>query len=218
VLNLRSRALVKEAMLMAGETAARYALQRNLAFPFTSQESPDPTVLEEILNRLGGSRLPASPDQALAFALRRAQKRSLVSSQPGPHAGLGLAVYTRTTSPLRRYSDLAAHQQLRAGLRAAPALDEASLLERVGEADAAASVVNQVEGLARRHWTLVYLQQHPGWQGEGILVEKRNGRGKVIVPELALETQIHLRKDLLLNSRLPLALRGMNLAELEAYF
>lgn len=218
VLNLRSRALVKEAMLMAGEAAARFALQHNLAFPFTSQESPDPAVLEEIMNRLGGPRLPVEPDLALAFAVRRAQKRGLVSSQPGPHTGLGLPVYTRATSPLRRYSDLAAHQQLRACLRGEPPLDEATLLERVGEADVAAGSVNQAEGLSRRHWTLVFLQQHPGWQGEGVLVEKRNGRGKVLIPELALEVQIHLRKDILLNSRIPLAIRGINLAELEAYF
>ena len=218
VLNLTSREMVKEAMLMAGEAAARYAVSRQLAFPFTTQEQPDPAILEEIIIRLGGTRLPASPDLALAFALRRAQKRSQVSSQPGPHAGLGLPLYSRATSPLRRYSDLLAHQQLRAGLHGEKGLDEAVLLERLGEAEISSSSVNQTESLARRHWTLVYLLHHPGWQGEGVLLERRDGRGKVIIPELALEANVHLQQDTQLNSRLPLLFKGANLAELEAAF
>jgi hypothetical protein len=40
----------------------------------------------------------------------------------------------------------------------------------------------------------------------------------VLIPELDLEAQVHLRQDLPLNSPLSLALTGVNLAELEAYF
>jgi hypothetical protein len=49
-------------------------------------------------------------------------------------------------------------------------------------------------------------------------VEKRGLRAKVIIPELAFETQVHLKGDLPLNSVLSLELRGVNLPELEAYF
>jgi len=222
VLELRSRIMVKEAMLMAGEAAARFAVERDLPFPYATQEPADPTVLAEILARREGPRLPDSPDLAMAYALRRAQRRSQVSGQPRAHAGLGLALYGRVTSPLRRYSDLLAHQQLRASLSSQTAMDSAALLERAGEADAASSAVSQGEGLSRRHWTLVFLQQHPDWRGDGILAEKppgqRPGRYRLILPDLALETQVHLRGDPPLNSRLPLELRGVNLAELEANF
>ena len=218
VLNLSSREMVKEAMLMAGEAAARYALARRLAFPFTTQSPPDPAALEEILSHLGGTRLSTSPDLALAFALRRAQMRSQVSSKPGLHAGLGLPFYSRATSPLRRYSDLLAHQQLRAGLRGEAGLDEADLLEHLGEAEINSSAVYQTESQARRHWTLVYLLQHPGWTGEGVLVERRGGRGKAIIPELALDANVHLKQDIQLNSHLRLIFKGANLAELEAAF
>jgi len=111
-----------------------------------------------------------------------------------------------------------AHQQLRAALRGGPALEMATLLENLGEAEAVTGVVAQAENLALRHWTLVYLLQHPDWRGEGVLVDKRGPRGKVIIPELALEAQVQLRSDLPLNSRIPLALKGVNLAELEVYF
>ena len=201
---LRSRDLVREAMLMAGEAAARFALEHNIPIPFVTQEVSTPTDLPEGL--------------AGFFALRRTLRRSQVSSIPGPHAGLGLEAYTRVTSPLRRYLDLVVHQQLRAFLRGEEVLDTQALLERVGASDAVSGTANRAEQLAERHWTMVYLLQHPDWEGEGILVEKWNNRGKVLIPELALEPQIHLREDLALNSPVQLQLKGVDLAELEAYF
>lgn len=77
--------------------------------------------------------------------------------------------------------------------------------------------VRQAERLTRRHWTLVYLMEHPDWRGEGVLVEKYDRRGTFLVPELDLEARVHLRQDLPLNSMVPLALEGVNLAELIAY-
>jgi exoribonuclease-2 len=150
--------------------------------------------------------------------LLKTQKRSQVSGQPAPHAGVGLPAYSRATSPLRRYLDLVAHQQLRLSLQGRPLLNEQQMLERVGESEAVTRIVAQAELLSRRHWTLVYLHQNPGWRGEGVLVEKLGLRGRVIIPELAFETHIHLREDLPLNTRLPLVFKGANLSELEAFF
>lgn len=204
VAELRSRDLVREAMLMAGEAAALYAIEKDIPIPFVSQDGAGHSEIPEGLAGL--------------YALRRTLKRSQVSSIPGPHSGLGLDVYTRTTSPLRRYSDLVVHQQLRAHLRKEELLDTQSLVERIGESEAVSAIANRAEQLAERHWTLVYLLQHPDWEGEGVLVEKRNQRGRVLIPELALEPQIHLREDLPLNSSIQLELRGVDLPELEAYF
>ncbi len=152
------------------------------------------------------------------FALRRTLKRSQVKSLPGPHAGLGLEVYTQVTSPLRRYADLLAHQQLRAYLKGQDLLSTAQVLERIGTAEAVTGNVRQAERLANKHWTLVYLLHHPDWHGEGILVEKRNLRGLILIPALDLETRVHLRQDLPLDSTVPLALNNVDLAGLEAYF
>jgi exoribonuclease-2 len=204
---LRSRDLVREAMLLAGEAVGRFAMENKLPFPFAIQDAPDSPIppLEEA-------------DLAGRFAIRRQLKRGGVSSHPGLHAGLGLNAYSRVTSPLRRYLDLAAHQQLRAFLRSQPGLNEQDMLERLGMAEAAVRNVNQAETLSRRHWTLVYFLQNPAWQGEAILVEKQGLRSKVIIPELAFETIVHLRQDLPLNSRLRLAFGGAKLADLEASF
>jgi exoribonuclease-2 len=204
LLPLKSRDLVREAMLMAGEALARLALTEDIPFPFTTQAAPD-----------GGD---FSDDMSGMFALRRTLKRSQVKSLPGPHAGLGLEVYTQVTSPLRRYADLLAHQQLRAYLKGDDVLTAAKVLERVGAAEAITGNVRQAERLANKHWTLVYLLNHPDWHGEGVLVEKRNLRGLVLIPSLDLETRVHLRQDLPLDSTIPLTLNNVNLAGLETYF
>jgi exoribonuclease-2 len=60
--------------------------------------------------------------------------------------------------------------------------------------------------------------QRPGWRGQGVLVEKRRRRAVVLVPELDLEARLHLGQELDLNSLVSLALRGVNLATLEAHF
>jgi len=90
-------------------------------------------------------------------------------------------------------------------------------LERVGAAAAVSRDVRRAERLARRHWTLVYLTQNPGWHGEGVVVDKRDRRATLLIPELDLEVRVHMRGDIALNSMVPVAVKGVNLAELEAY-
>ena len=202
---LRSREIVTEAMLMAGEGAARFALERQLPLPFTTQDPP------------GSDDRPS--DLAGMFALRRTLRPSEYSSLPGPHAGLGLPVYAQATSPLRRYLDLVVHQQIRAWLKGASSpLGTAEIVERVGATTAAAGSVRSAERLSRLHWTLVYLLQNPGWQGEGILVDRFDLRGTAVIPELALDARLHLPRELPLNSRLRLSLSEVNLPSLAAHF
>jgi len=202
---LKSRALVQEAMLMAGEAIARFALAAGFPFPYTTQDLADaPSALPDGL--------------AGMYALRRTMRPGQVKSVPGSHAGLGLAYYARVTSPLRRYLDLVAHQQLRAYLRGSNGLEEQELLSRVGAAEAVSSSVRQAERLANKHWTLVYLLQNPDWRGEGVVVEKLDRRSTILIPELDLEVRTYVRDDLPLNSVVSLTLPQVNLVELGAHF
>ncbi|MEW5957431.1 MAG: RNB domain-containing ribonuclease [Chloroflexota bacterium] len=202
---LRSRDLVREAMLMAGEAMARLAMEQRIPLPFTTQEK---------------SEVEAGLPDGLAgmYARRRLMPRSQLSGIPAPHQGLGLEVYTQLTSPLRRYLDLVMHQQVRAFLRGEPTLDAQAILERVGATESIIGSVRQAERLSNKHWTLVYLLQHPDWQGQGVVVEKREARATVLIPELDLITYLHLQDDAPLNTVLPLKVRHLQLAELEGYF
>ncbi|MFZ2487408.1 MAG: RNB domain-containing ribonuclease [Anaerolineae bacterium] len=201
---LRSRDLVTELMLAAGEAVAHLAVAQQIPLPFTTQEPAD---LQD-------------PPHTLAemFAARRRFRPSQQSVTPGAHAGLGLPMYVRVTSPLRRYLDLITHQQLRRYLAGAPLLDEAALLERIGAAEAVTGAIRRAEQLARQHWTLVHLLRQPGWQGEGVVVEMAGTRATVLLPELAWELRAHLREDLPLDSPVQVMFIGANLPLLDAHF
>ncbi|MBM4461268.1 MAG: RNB domain-containing ribonuclease [Chloroflexi bacterium] len=233
VLPLRSRALVEEAMVMAGEAAARFAIERGIPIPLASQEPPDTEERPETLSGMF----------ALRKTLRRRQYRvSPVSAgeEPAGHAGLGLAAYAQVTSPLRRYLDLVAHQQLRAALgqttegsRARQPLSEQQVLERIGAAEAILGSLREAERLSEQHWKLVYLKRQGKWRGDGIVVEQRQPwrllQGKrndlVVIPELGLETTVlkdagamHLGAEPALDSRVSLSLASVDLPRLDARF
>ncbi|MGD2143034.1 MAG: RNB domain-containing ribonuclease [Anaerolineae bacterium] len=201
---LRSRTLVREAMLIAGEAVARLALDEGIPLPYTTQEPPDTDERPD--------------DLAGMFALVRRMNRSEHRGRPGRHAGLGMERYVQATSPLRRYLDLVVHQQLRAHLRGEPRLESRELMERIGAAEAVSRSVGHAERLAEEHWKLVYLMQHPDWRGKGIVVDKWDCRGRLLIPELGLASVVDLRSDLPLNESMRVAVADVDLPRLEAYF
>lgn len=199
---LRSRDMVRDMMLLAGVGLARFAQANDIPLLYSTQDAP--TEEEDFPDTLSGN-----------FARRRTLQRSQLSGTPAPHAGLGLTMYAQTTSPLRRYADLVAHQQLRAWLRGAPLLTPAEVLERVGAAEAVAGSVRQTERLANKHWTLVYLQRQPDWQGEAVVVEHLHRKARLLIPELDLETVLHTSQLPPLDSIVRLKVSSINLPELE---
>ncbi|AGA90718.1 exoribonuclease R [Thioflavicoccus mobilis 8321] len=201
---LRSRALVTDAMLMAGEAAAAFCREHEIPIPYACQPAPSS---------------PETPTELSGmYAYRRKLKPTRLAREPEPHAGLGLPVYTRTTSPLRRYSDLLVHHQLRAWLRGESPLTADAVMTRIAEADTAASLVRRAERLSNQHWKLVFLRSQADWRGEGVIVEVDEHKCTVLVPDLAMETRVRLRGDATLNTRVRLALREVDLPELGAIF
>ncbi len=205
--HLRSRDLVREAMLITGEAVARFGLEHEIAIPFTTQPPP----LEE---------LPEASTMADYFGRRRKMQPSRPSSQPSGHAGLGMGLYTQSTSPLRRYLDMVVHQQLRTWLLGGEPLDEQALMERVGASGLITRDVRYAERLSNQHWTLVYLQQNPEWTGDGVVMEQRGKNSIVLIPSLGLDTRVPLKRGEKrpLNSTLSLKLRYVDLVELESKF
>jgi exoribonuclease-2 len=202
----RSRTLVENAMIMTGEAVAQYAAANGIAVPYATQETVEAAGL-----------VPDPGSMASMYAARKLMKRSQYRLTASPHAGLGLDAYVQSTSPLRRYLDLVVHQQLRAHLvqtgietssAATPyarALEAQEILARIGAVEPALGDVRTAETLSDRHWTLVHLLHHPGWAGSGVVVEHRGRQTMILLPDLALETQLHLRDELPLDANVRLA-------------
>ncbi len=203
--HFESGEMVREMMLLAGEGAAKFAFKNNIPFPFVSQESP--SIPAEIPEGLAGQ-----------FRLRKCMRRRNVGVTPGMHCGLGLNMYSQVTSPLRRYGDLIAHQQLRAFLDNRPLLDKDTMLMRVSEGDAAAVAAKKAERKSNTHWILVYLLQNPDWTGDAVCVDKSQKIPLWSIPSLATETYMLPSKDVDLNGIVKVKAANINIPELTVDF
>lgn len=185
-----SRQLVAEMMILAGEVAARYAQTHSLALPFRSQPQPDLPSEEELL------LLPAGPVRACA--IRRCMPRSEVTVTAARHASLGLDTYAQVTSPIRRYSDLLAHFQIKAHLRGdVPPFSEEAVKELMLTIGSTAYEAVLVERQTNRYWGLEFLRRHADQVWQALMLRwlrEHEGLALVLLEDLALELPVLLNR------------------------
>jgi exoribonuclease-2 len=201
----RSADMVRECMLLAGEGAGIWATQHNVPIPYIEQETGE--IPDDIPSGIAGS-----------YQLRRCMRPRILSTKPGRHYGLGLDTYTQVTSPLRRYTDLLSHIQIRTFLRGGAPLPADEVMARMSAGEAAAAALAQAERASRNHWLSVYLSGKKGSAFDAIALEKKGNRWAAIIPALALETQVSVREDIAPNDHLRLILKSVNIPKGEAIF
>ncbi|KAK2592318.1 3'-5' RNA exonuclease complex component [Conoideocrella luteorostrata] len=112
--------VVSSTMVLAGEIAARWCSSRGIPIPYRKDAKSANNHLaafdyatKEIYPLIQkGIEPSASHRQELSRITGGIQ----ISSSPGPYFLLGLDMYTKATSPLRRFSDLLVHWQIHAAL------------------------------------------------------------------------------------------------------
>ncbi len=185
-----SRQMVAEMMILTGEVAARYGQAHNLALPYRSQPQPDLPPQEELM------QLPAGAVRSCA--MRRYMPRSEVALTPARHASLALDTYTQVTSPIRRYSDLLSHFQIKAHLRGdvLPFSTE-EMQEMVMSLGPAVKEASRIERETNRYWSLEYLRRQGQQVWQAILLRwlREDIRlGLLMLEELGLELPIRLNR------------------------
>ncbi len=193
-----SNDMIQEMMLLAGEGAARFAFKNQIPFPYVSQEAP------------------AFPDNlpdgwAGQFARVKCMRKRSVGITPAPHAGLGLSFYSQVTSPLRRYSDLVAHQQLRAFIKGERIMDKDEMLERIAAGDAASIAAKKASRLSDTHWKLVYLLQNPDLTYEAFCIDKRGTDALFLIPGLDMQTTLKAQSSINLNDKVTLKVSSVDI-------
>ncbi len=187
-----SRQLVAEMMILAGEVAGRYGQTHELALPFRNQSQPELPPEEELQN------LPAGPVRD--SAIRRCMPRSEVSLTPARHASLGLATYTQVTSPIRRYSDLIAHFQIKAHLRGDPLPFAPEVLQDMLLSTASTAYeATLVERQTNRYWGLEYLRRHQETLWQALMLRwlrEQDGLALILLEDLGLELAARFDRDL----------------------
>ncbi|KAL5045042.1 hypothetical protein BDW71DRAFT_90154 [Aspergillus fruticulosus] len=108
VLDMSKHDLVSLLMNLACWVSAKWLAERNIpaVYEGTNYHPEYPPLTRENMSEYGGQGF---------FEL--APPRGVASSHPLQHVPLGLDAYVKSTSPLRRYTDLLAHYQIEAALR-----------------------------------------------------------------------------------------------------
>ena len=179
----RARRLVAEMMILAGEVAAKYGQDNSLPLPYRGQPQPELPPEEELI------LIPVGP--ARSVAIRRCMPRSEMSTSPSRHASLGLNTYSQVTSPIRRYTDLLAHYQIKAHIRG----DELPFtVERLQEVMLGLGTniyeANMVERQTNRYWTLEYLNRAGDREWDALFLRwlrEDESLALVMIEELGIE-------------------------------
>ncbi|CAL8468647.1 g8187 [Coccomyxa elongata] len=200
-----SRTLVSEMMILAGQVAATVGQKVGLALPYRGQAK---AVLPSEADLAG---VPEGPCRAVL--LRSRMVRGVCTTHDAlPHAGLGLPAYVQVTSPIRRYSDLLAHWQLKAHLRGQePPWGVHSLSVLLDDVTSSVREHIALEREITNYWLAKYFQAEmaadPSRTWSALLlhwIRQDTGLAQVQLDESGLETVVRIDRPATVGERLEL--------------
>jgi len=198
-----SRELVAEMMVIAGRVIAQYANENKISMPFLTQEVG--SFSEDIIQNK--ENLTATQ----AFQATRCFKQSKITPKASLHAGLGLSCYVRVTSPIRRYLDLLVQQQLVRFINNQTTLDDSQIKQRITQVNAVISRVNKATRQSIEHFKCLFLKQNNNWRGKGIIVDLSGNKATILIPEIAMITQLKLKSKAKIEDEIELRAVSINL-------
>jgi len=204
-LESESREMVSEMMVLAGRVIANFSIENNISMPYLSQSSGK--FSDQIISNI------KNLSQSQAFEAAKGFSRSKLSAKPSLHAGLGLDAYLRVTSPMRRYLDLVAQQQLMSFVFGLELLNDGDIKDRIKVINSSMTNVNKAIRQSTEHFRCLYLLQNRGWRGEGVIVEVNRNKALVLIPELAMITQIKFKAKIELEDRVKLKVGSIDVFE-----
>lgn len=112
--------IVENTMRLAGEVAARWCHERGVPIPYRTQPyaAQNAEAVQQYTRDVFYPILEsgARPEDGKIRHLLTLLGSDEVSTTPGPNFTLGVDMYTKATSPLRRFTDLVVHWQVEAAL------------------------------------------------------------------------------------------------------
>jgi exoribonuclease R len=112
--------IVDSTMKLAGEVAARWCHERNIPIPYRTQ--PQAVQNLDLIKKFTNDVLAplvksgVRPETSHWRHLRVLLGTDQLSTKASPHVVMGVKMYTKVTSPLRRFADLIVHWQIEAAL------------------------------------------------------------------------------------------------------
>lgn len=152
-----ARAMVAEAMILAGQVAGRFCTEKGLPGLFRTAGKP----LGDPVDSASRGNLSAE----IVMRSNIASRPAYYSITPSEHWQLGVGPetggYVRVTSPLRRFADMVMHWQIKAALlgRKSPTISSDEMQKYAARLHERESVVKSVYRSQQGYWAAMYIQR-----------------------------------------------------------
>ncbi|EKD82747.1 MAG: Exoribonuclease, VacB/RNB family protein, partial [uncultured bacterium] len=160
-----TQGMIAEFMIWANHAAAEYCRKNTIPCLYRVQEGDD-----------NKPEFGDTFDPVQFFTTIRTFRKTTVSQEAGRHYSLGLSAYTQATSPLRRYSDLLIHRQIKAVINGQPPVyDQNELAQAVLISDSSVSRADEIMRDRERY----FLHKH---------IKERQKAGEVVFDGIVVDT------------------------------
>ena len=141
--------MIAEFMIWVNHAAARWFHENSIPALFRTQEGDSDFVIPKC----------ESFDPVVFWNTLKVMRKTVVGPDFGKHYSLGVMGYTQISSPLRRYSDLLLHRQIKAFLAQKPFMTQEELNGRVMVSDIAVERAEYTMRDRERYYILKYIKQ-----------------------------------------------------------
>jgi exoribonuclease-2 len=175
-----SRTMVAEFMILYNWLAAKFFREHNIPVLYRSQEKPS-------------EELSIGNEGYLYYVFKQRRKLNplMIATDPLPHAGLGLDVYTNVSSPIRRYLDLAIQRQVRRHLLEGSFVYDKDQLEEIRmSVQPLLRILDSVKRNRIRYWTQKYLLSHIGEQFPAVILDTLKNKYRILLTDFLLVTEM----------------------------
>ncbi|MCS7243958.1 MAG: ribonuclease catalytic domain-containing protein [Candidatus Calescibacterium sp.] len=163
-----ARDLVSEVMILTNYYTAKFMNENKVPIIYRSQREPSKIIqinnIVDMLNQL-------KHFNKIEFSLI-----------PKFHSGLGLDLYTTVTSPIRRFLDLLAQNQLLSFITNSTYLSTDDILYMLEEIESNLQRAQYLQSTRNRYFLLKFLQNYKA-NVKGIVLETGKGKTKVYLPD-----------------------------------
>ncbi len=175
-----SRMMVSEFMILFNCLTARFCRDNDIPILYRWQEKPT-------------EKLPPGDMYYVFYVFQQRRKLNplLIGTEPKPHTGLGLDVYTNASSPLRRFLDLVIQVQVRNFLlNRAPVYNEEALEKIRMYVEPVSRDLARVKRNRTRYWIHKYLQQHVGENFSALILYGMKKKYRVLLKDFMFMAEL----------------------------
>jgi exoribonuclease-2 len=173
-----SRMIVAEFMILYNELAAEFCRNNDIPVLFRGQSEPS-------------EKLPLDEKGYIFYVFQQRRKLSPlhISTNPNPHSGLGVDLYTQATSPIRRYLDLVVQRQLTSFFaKKEPVYTEENLEELRVAIEPLVKNLGRIQRNRLRYWALKYLGMNRGKTFKALVLDELKNKYRIVLTDFLMVT------------------------------